>query len=152
MAYGDTPETIAAKNEEARRWVRFGLKITAGVIVGLILLIWGWKYVTPKYNLYRANTEKQAIIKETQARADAARYEAERQVEIARARAEADVIRADGVAEANRLIASSLTPEYVRWYFVDRLDDINGQIIYVPTEAGVPLPEAGRAVEEVPAR
>jgi regulator of protease activity HflC (stomatin/prohibitin superfamily) len=75
------------------------------------------------------------------------------QVADARARAEAatllaesEVERAKGVAEANRIIADSITPEYTTWLYVDQLDEVianGGQIIYIPTEAGIPILEAG---------
>ncbi len=57
--------------------------------------------------------------------------------------ADAEVERAKGVAQANEIIADSLTDEYIRWLYVDQLDQTNGQIIYIPTEAGLPILEAG---------
>lgn len=123
-------------------------KIVAAITLFCVALWMLFGIISPQLNLYRANTEKRSAIAEARARSDAAEYEARRAVEIATAEAEADRVRAAGIADANETIAQSLTPEYVRWYFVDRLDDIDGQIIYVPTEAGVPLPEAGRSVKE----
>lgn len=124
-------------------------KVVGGLFL-VILIIWmALRLISPQLNLYKAETEKKAAIAEARAQSDAAKYTAERAIEIATAEAEADRIRAKGIADANALIAKSLTPEYIQWYFVDRLDDVNGQIIYVPTEAGVPVTEAGRAVKEV---
>lgn len=120
-------------------------KIVLGIILGLTLIWVALRLISPQLNLYRANTEKRAAIAEARAQSDAAEYTAKRRVEIATADAEADRIRAKGIADAQSLIAESLTPEYVRWYYVDKLDDVEGQIIYVPTEGGIPLPEAGRA-------
>lgn len=134
--------------ERALSVSRFVVKVTVGVVVGCVALWLLVAWLSPKLNLYRAETERRAVIAEARAEAEAAQFTAERQVEIATAQAEADRIRAAGIADANATIAESLTPEYVRWYFVDRLDNIDGQIIYVPTEAGVPLPEAGRAVPQ----
>jgi type II secretory pathway component PulM len=152
MAYGDSPDTIAAKDQRAMRWMKFTLKALAGGVIFICLVIVVMGAITPQLNLYRANTEKKSAIAEARARSDAAEYEAERAIEIAGAEAEADRIRAEGIADANATIAESLTPAYTQWYFVDRLDDIDGQIIYVPTEAGVPVTEAGRAVDEDPER
>lgn len=121
------------------RWV-------TGTVVVLLLLVGGCMAGKPQYNLYKANTQKRERIAEAKAESDAAQYTAEKKVEIARADAEADRVRAEGIADANRTIANSLTPEYIRWYFIDRLDDVEGQIIYVPTEGNVPITDAGRAV------
>lgn len=62
----------------------------------------------------------------------------------AQALADAEVIRAEGIAEANRIIASSITPEYVDYLFVRALETTDNQVIYVATEAGLPILEASR--------
>ena len=54
-----------------------------------------------------------------------------------------DIIRAEGIAEANRIINESLTDQYIRWLFVDKVTEKENQIIYIPTEASVPITEAG---------
>ena len=61
--------------------------------------------------------------------------------------------RAQGVAQANKIIADSLGgPEgYLRWRYIEMLQETSQagghQIIYIPTEAGLPLLEAGRRPE-----
>jgi hypothetical protein len=59
--------------------------------------------------------------------------------------ANAEIARAKGVAEANQIIADSLknNEAYLRYLWIDKLSD-NQNVIYVPTEAGLPLLEAGR--------
>jgi hypothetical protein len=126
------------------------VKVVLG-ITGFFLVLWVvLSLAAPQLRLYKANTEKKAAIAEARAQSDAAEYTAERKVKIATSEAEADRIRAVGIADANETIASSLTDEYNQWYFIDRLDDVNGQIIYVPTEAGVPITEGGRARDVTP--
>jgi hypothetical protein len=121
-----------------------GAKITAVVVGGIIALIvlcfvlWlAIALIGPQLRLYRANTEKQAAVAEARARADAAVY-----------LKDAEVTRAEGVAEANEIIAESITDEYVRWLYVDQLDQVQGQIIYIPTEGGIPILEANRLATE----
>jgi hypothetical protein len=60
--------------------------------------------------------------------------------------AESEVLRADGVAKANKIIGDSLkgNEAYLRYLWIDKLDNKSGQVIYVPTEAGLPILEAGR--------
>ena len=74
-------------------------------------------------------------------------------IEDARARAEpakllsqAEVERAKGVAEANRIIGESLqgNEAYLRYLWVQGLQDGSSEIIYLPTEANLPILEAAR--------
>lgn len=49
------------------------------------------------------------------------------------------IIEAEGISEANDIIAGSLTNEYLTWYWIDNLDTHNS-VIYVPVgDAGLPL-------------
>ena len=72
--------------------------------------------------------------------------EAEAKKESARALAEAEVIRAEGVAKANRIIGESLrgNESYLRYLWIQTLNDSLQNVIYVPTEAGLPILEAGK--------
>ena len=62
--------------------------------------------------------------------------------------ADAEVIRAQGVAKANAIIGQSLKDNeaYLRYLWISKLSDAEGkgQVIYVPTEAGLPILEANR--------
>ena len=144
MSYDDGP----LLDEEGRKNVRLGVKIVAGVTLFLILLIGGCMAVKPQYNLYKANTEKQSVIREQEAQSKAAEFRAISEVTQAEAKAEAEVIRAKGIAEANRIIAESITPEYVNYLYVRALEATQNQVIYVPTEAGLPVLEANRLEPE----
>lgn len=107
----------------------------------------GCMYGWPRYNVYeqtltgeaelaRANQNRQIRVTEAQALKESAQFQAE-----------AEVIRAQGVAKANAIIANGLGgPEgYLRYLYIDMLrDQHNSSIIYVPTEAGLPILEAGR--------
>jgi len=44
---------------------------------------------------------------------------------------ERKIIEAEGIAEANRIIAQSLTPEYLQWYWLQTLSE-HESVIYVP--------------------
>jgi len=56
--------------------------------------------------------------------------------------AEIEVARAKGVAGANKIIAASISKEYLQYRFIEGLNDGNTEVIYVPTEANLPLLEA----------
>ncbi len=125
-------------NEDLEMWYdshKIGptiLKWIAFVIVFLVALIWTWKMASPRYTLYQANIERQVQVADARAKAEAASLLAEAEIE-----------RSKGVAEANAIIADSLTPEYITWLYVDQLDRTDNQIIYIPTEGGLPILEAG---------
>lgn len=106
--------------------------ITA-VFLLLVTLIAGWLTVRPEYLLYRANIEKRIIVTTAIAEADA-------DVEHARG----EIERAKGTAKANRIVAGSITEPYLRYLYVNNLAHTKNQIIYVPTEAGLPILEAGK--------
>lgn len=93
-------------------------------------------------NLKRAEFEKKIKIEEARATKDSAGL-----------LADAEITRSKGVAEANKIIAGSITPAYLRYFYIQQLTEVEGlggKIIYVPTEAGLPILEAGRLEQEKP--
>ncbi len=73
---------------------------------------------------------------------------AKAQLDSAKLLAEAEVERAKGVAAANEIIGDSLknNEAYLRYLYLNNLESAekNGTVIYVPTEAGLPVLEAGK--------
>jgi len=59
--------------------------------------------------------------------------------------AEIEVARAVGVAEANKIISGSISSQYIQYLWVQGLNDGNSEVIYVPTEANLPILEATRS-------
>ncbi len=59
--------------------------------------------------------------------------------------AEIDVARAQGIADSNTIISGSITPEYLKWKFIEALAKSGASVIYVPTEANLPILEATRS-------
>lgn len=134
-------------------------------IITILLAFWAW----PKYNVYKmelngraalkeAEWSKQILIEEAKAREAASLMqakakvilaEAEGKAKVVRAKAEglADIERAKAAAEANRIIGESLknNEEYLRYIWIKGLHEGKGERIYIPTEAGLPILEAGKA-------
>lgn len=103
------------------------LVIIAGIIVGLMRGL-------PEYSLWKAGHTKRILVTQAQAERDAAALYAQAEVE-----------RSKGVAEANRIIADSIDEQYLRYLFIQNgLDTDNKTVIYVPTEANLPILEAER--------
>ena len=113
------------------------LSIIAAIAV-LSFVLWG----IPNYKVYAQELNGKAQLKEAEWNRQIAVQEAEALKESAKLKADAEVIRAAGIAEANKIIADSLTDEYIKYKFVEGLNDGNTEVIYVPTEANLPILEA----------
>jgi len=118
-------------------------------IVGIIfvaLLIAAGLYGCPKYNVWQQGLSGQAELAKAEQNRKIRIQEAEATRDSAKLLAEAEIERAKGVAEANKIIGSSLkdNESYLRWLWIDKLNENGQNVIYVPTEAGLPILEAGR--------
>lgn len=143
------PDVNGNRTPDERREAdrRFWLRTAGRVVAVLVVLVGAFMWLGPQYTLYRAETTKRSVIAEQRARSEAAEYEARSRVTQATAHAEAEVIEARGLAEAQAIISETLTDEYLRYLYIRALESIEGQVIYVPTEAGLPITEAGRATD-----
>lgn len=94
--------------------------------------------------LLEAESSKKAMIEEAKAKNESATLEAEAKIKIAEAEARAEIERAKGVAEANRIVGESLkgNKEYLEYLKIDGLRNTKGSVIYIPTEATLPITEA----------
>lgn len=82
---------------------------------------------------------------ESKLRAEQESFQKEFELEKAKKDAEIEVARARGIAESNKIIADSLSENYLRYRWIDGLQKTDLQVIYVPTEANLPILEASRA-------
>ena len=116
-----------------------GLVIGAVVLFGLLV---GW----PQYRVYQQRLAGEAALAEAQSSRQVAILEARAKKESAISLAEAEVIRAEGAAKANKILQDSLGgPEgYLRYLQIQALEETKASLIYVPTEAGLPVTEAKR--------
>jgi len=116
-------------------------------VIGLIVLfLWG----CPQYAVYSARKSGEAVLAHAQSSREVAVAEAKAKMESAALLAQADTIRAHGVARSNIIIGQSLTPNYLHWYWIDNIEKNPNAVIYVPTEANLPIMEAGRFNKPVP--
>lgn len=122
--------------------------IAVVILVAFLLLggIGGCMWIWPKYNVYAKDMSGQAQLAEAQSNRRIAVEEAMALKDSAQHKADAEIIRARGVAEANIIIGDSLkgNHEYLRYLYIDMLAGTNNQLIYVPTEGGLPVLEASR--------
>lgn len=107
-------------------------------------------YGIPKWNVWRRELSGIAQLKEAEWNRKIAIEEAKAKLEAAKSLAEAEVERAKGVAEANKIIGESLknNEAYLRYLWVQGLQDGNSEVIYVPTETNLPIMEATRNINK----
>lgn len=122
-------------------------------ILGLVLAIIGIA-LYPTTNVWQRQMAGQAQLREAEWNRQIRVEEARAESEAAKLFANAEVERARGVAEANEIIANGLGgPDgYLRYLYIQAIDKASqqgsSQFIYLPTEAGLPITEAGRAVTQ----
>ena len=99
-----------------------------------------------EYKVWSREKDGQASLAEAEWSKKIAVEEAKAKLDSAKLEALAEVERAKGVAEANKIIGDSLknNDAYLRYLWINGLHDGNSEIIYVPTEANLPILEAGR--------
>jgi regulator of protease activity HflC (stomatin/prohibitin superfamily) len=133
------------ENKELNNPVNYAFAIFFMAIL-CVLFLGGLNFVYYKYCVW---TERQVGLSEL-ARAESNRkiktLEAEAVKESAKFYSEAETIRAEGVAKANRIIGDSLkgNEAYLRYRWIEGLQTNQMQVVYIPTEAGLPLLEAGK--------
>lgn len=119
--------------------------IIALAVIGALVLIG-----LPTYNVYSKQMAGKAAYEQAVQDRRIRVLEAQAALDSAKLTAQAEVERARGVNEANRIMAESLGgPEnYLRWSYIHMLEETAGkqgrEVIYIPTEAGMPILEAGR--------
>ncbi len=100
----------------------------------------------PYYNVWQQNLAGKVSLARASQDRQIAVQEALAKKESATMLAEAEIERAKGVAKANQIIGDSLrnNEEYLRYLWIDGLQQNKSQVIYVPTEANLPILEAGK--------
>ncbi len=116
--------------------------LAIGSVIIVLVLLGGFLWGIPNYKVYARELNGKAQLREAEWNRQIAVQEAEALKESAELKADAEVLRARGIAEANRIIADSITEEYIRYKFIEGLNDGNTEVIYVPTEANLPILEA----------
>jgi regulator of protease activity HflC (stomatin/prohibitin superfamily) len=120
------------------------IKIFKWVICIVLVLIIIFAVITPLAKPWWATQTGKAEL---------AQAEQNRQIIVIQAIADkdAEITRAEGVAKANEIIGQSLkgNEDYLRYLYITGVtsNSNNREVIYIPTEAGLPILEAGRLNE-----
>lgn len=118
---------------------------------------WGWltifaffftaflMWLLPVYNVWASRKSGEAALEEAKKAEQVLIQEAQAEKTAAIELKEAELTRASAVSESMAIIGESLkqNQEYLTWQWIKQISD-NDNIIYIPTEAGLPILEAGR--------
>lgn len=124
------------------------LAVIALVAFVIIVLFGAVAFGGPIYNVWASGLSGEAKLKEATYSKQVAVQEAQAKLDSSKLLAEAEVERAKGVAQANQIIGDSLkgNEDYLRYLYINGLTENPAahEVIYIPTEAGIPILEAGR--------
>jgi regulator of protease activity HflC (stomatin/prohibitin superfamily) len=131
-------------DDETKYWVRFVIKCLIAIVIFCLCL----KAIGPQWNIYMQRLDGQAQLAHAQFSKEVAVAEAKAKMESAVLLANAEVSRAEGVAKANKIIGESLreNESYLRYLWITEVAGNNrgATVVYVPTEANLPILESGR--------
>lgn len=118
--------------------------VLAGLFV--LMLIGGGCYGIPQYGVYSQEMAGRAKLKEAESSRMIQIEDAKGKEQAAEMLAAAEVKRAKGMSEAIRITGDSLrnNPEYLTYTWIKEVNADGNAVIYVPTEAGLPILEAAR--------
>lgn len=120
--------------------------VAASGTVAFITLIGLAMWLLPIYSVWHAGKIGQATLQHADFERQVQVVNAQANLQAQKYNAQAEVARATGVSQANNIIKGSITDQYIKYLWVQTLDKgSHDQIIYVPTELGLPITEAGRA-------
>ena len=128
---------------------KYAFYTTALVIVTMLAVIIGLLFGIPKYNVWRTKIAIESA--QNMGKAEMARAEQNRMIQIEEAKANlesqklnslAEIERAKGMAQAIEIENGKLTTKYIQYLWVRNIDKMEGDKIYIATEAGLPLLEA----------
>jgi regulator of protease activity HflC (stomatin/prohibitin superfamily) len=136
--------TIRMREEtnDAKYMVWAGIIVLALIFSSVGGCMWGW----PQYKVWQQGQEGMAELRRAEQNRQIKIQEAHATQESSELLAQAEITRAKGVAEANRIIGNSLKDNeaYLRYLWIHNLETGNNNVIYIPTEAGLPILEAGK--------
>jgi len=133
-----------------RGFVMRNAGLTLGMVVAIVAVLLIVLVGFPTYNVYSKQMAGKAAYEEAVQNRRVRVLEAQASLDSAKLTAQAEIERAKGANEANRIMSEALGgPEaYLRWSYINMLQETAGQegrqTIYIPTEAGMPILEAGK--------
>lgn len=121
-----------------------GIKNILLSVICAIVLVAGLFFGIPYYNVWEQEMSGKAEFAKAEQNRKIRIEEAKANLESEKLNAQAEVERAKGAAEAIKIENGAITPTYIQYLWVRQQNTNANKIIYIPTEAGLPILEAGR--------
>lgn len=118
-----------------------------GIVIGILVIVGiflGSCALYPQYKVYKKTQDGKAALEEAKQDRQITIEEAQANLESERLNAQAEVERAKGAAEAIDIENGKLTDRYIQYLWVRSNNFDAATTIYVPTETGLPILEAGK--------
>ena len=116
-------------------------------VLTFILIVVGFTVGVPYYNVWQQEMSGKAEFAKAEQNRKIKIEEAKANLEAEKLNAQAEIERAKGAAEAIKIENNSITPTYIQYLWVRQQNTNANKIIYIPTEAGLPILEAGKRDE-----
>lgn len=118
-------------------------KVTLWSVVGVVALILILMFGMPVYRVWAQEMSGRAEYAKAEQNRKIKIEEAKANLEAEKLNAQAEVERAKGAAQAIEIENGKLTPTYIQYLWVRQQGSNNVEkIIYIPTEASMPILEA----------
>jgi len=121
-------------------------------VLALVLLIVLWELVAyPRWRVWAAHMEGLAELEQAKKEQQIQIAQAQSRLDAAELNKQAAIIEAQAVSEQIKTIGNELKSHdlYLRWQWIQMMEqqETKSTVIYVPTEANLPVMEAGRATK-----
>ena len=114
-------------------------------IIMLVAIVTSLMFIVPRYRVWSEGKRGEAEYMRAEQNRRIKVEEAKANLEAEKLNAQAEIERAKGAAEAIKIENGSITPTYIQYLWVRQQNaNTNNRIIYIPTEAGLPILEAGK--------
>ena len=119
------------------------IKITAVIVISIMVLCAAVMCIAPRYKVWRMEMKGKAEFAEAEQNRRIKIEEAKANLEAEKLNAQAEVERAKGAAEAIKIENGQLTTTYIQYLWVRQQSNNKiDKIVYIPTEASMPILEA----------
>lgn len=122
-------------------WIIIPLALLGLVVASMI--------VFPIYNVWASRKSGDAELAEANSAEQVAIAKARARLNAAEMNKEAEIVEAQAVSISINTIGKALqeNDSYLRWQWIKMMDKTKNATIYVPTEANLPILEAGRSIK-----
>ena len=120
-------------------------------IVSVLAFVGIAMFGMPIYRVWSQEMRGKAQLAEAEQNRRIKVEEARANLEAEKLNAKAEIERAKGAAEAIKIENGTLTQTYIQYLWVRNQNNLNEKtVIYIPTEANLPILEAGKRVSGLP--